>query len=833
MAIITGTEGPDDNLIGGAEDDTINGLGGNDGNVTALNGGAGNDIVNGDAGNDVLVGGTGADQLNGGDGVDNVNYGQETQTAGIVINLVTNANGGQAAGDVLTGVEGVIGTNFADLMTGDGANNYFNGGLGDDTLSSGAGNDTLVGGAGADTLDGGDGIDLVAYYFEGPASGVSVNLETGTTGGAAAGDTLTSIEQLAGTDFADTLTGDAGDNNLTGRAGDDVLVGGDGNDVLAGGAGGDSLDGGNGTDWAWYAEETSGVRVNLATNANGGGAAGDSLTSIEVIVGSQFADTLTGDAGDNTLNGQAGSDILSGGDGNDVLVGADAGPDSLDGGNGSDTVWYGDGAAVQINLATGFTGGAAAGDTLTSIESLIGSNFVDTLVGNAVANSLNGGAGDDVLDGAGGADALFGADGDDTAYYVNSAAGVTVDLAAGTGAGGDAEGDTLAAIERVSGSAFVDHLYGSADANVLNGQAGDDTLRGGAGADQLIGGDGSDFANYQGSAAAVTVDLLAGTASGGDAAGDTLAGIENLYGSSNADTLTGDNGRNIIGGELGNDTIVGNGGGDSLSGEAGDDNLDGGDGNDRLVGGAGVDTIHGGIGNDSIDGGSESDVIFGEAGDDTIYGGFDSDQIDGGDGNDYIEGAAGADAITGGAGIDTAVYSRSFGPVNVNLAAGTGTGGDAAGDTLTGIEQVVGSNFNDSLEGDAGNNTLWGGAGDDLLAGGVGADLLKGGGDSDTFAYRSVAESTVAASGKDTIADFSTGDRIDLTGIDADGNSDNGDTAFSFGTGGFTGVAGELRVVDFGDGRQGVYLDVNGDRSPDSIITVYADHALTAADFVL
>ncbi|MGK9167432.1 hypothetical protein KXR53_35285, partial [Inquilinus limosus] len=95
------------------------------------------------------------------------------------------------------------------------------------------------------------------------------------------------------------------------------------------------------------------------------------------------------------------------------------------------------------------------------------------------------------------------------------------------------------------------------------------------------------------------------------------------------------------------------------------------------------------------------------------------------------------------------------------------------------------------------------------------------------------AQSTVAYSGKDTIADFAAGDRIDLSAIDADGDAGNGDTAFAFGTGGFTGAGAEVRIVAFADGRQGVYLDVNGDRNPDAIINVIADHALTAADFVL
>ncbi len=106
-----------------------------------------------------------------------------------------------------------------------------------------------------------------------------------------------------------------------------------------------------------------------------------------------------------------------------------------------------------------------------------------------------------------------------------SAAAVTVDLTAGTGTGGDAEGDTLSEIENLNGSTLADILSGDAVANVLQGGDGDDTLRGGAGADTLNGGDGADFADYSGSTAAVVVNLTAGTATGGDAAGDTLTAI--------------------------------------------------------------------------------------------------------------------------------------------------------------------------------------------------------------------------------------------------------------------------------------------------------------------
>jgi len=465
-------------------------------------------------------------------------------------------------------------------------------------------------------------------------------------------------------------------------------------------------------------------------------------------------------------------------------------------------------------------------------DRMIGSDGNDSIDGLAGDDILLGGFGNDVLTGGAGADQISGAAGTDTADYSASVAGVTVDLVLGTGTGGDAQGDTLSGIENLTGSAQADHLYGDAGVNVLTGGDGDDTLRGGAGADVIAGGNGSDYANYQGSTAGVSVNLLTGAVSGGDAAGDTLASIENLYGSSQDDQLTGNNARNIIGGELGNDTLVGNGGDDALSGEAGNDNLSGGDGNDRLVGGAGIDTIHGNNNDDSVDAGSENDQVFGDAGNDVLYGGTGNDQLDGGDGNDQLEGAAGADVLTGGNGIDTASYANSAAGVTVNLGTGAASGGDAAGDTFSSIEQVLGSAQADTLTGDANANTLWGMGGDDVLTGGGGGDLLKGGAGNDSFVYTALSDSTVSGAGKDVIADFTTGDKIDLSLIDADGNSGNGDTAFTFGTGAFTGTAGELRVVTSG-AIQVVYVDATGDKQPDFAINVISDHALTASDFVL
>jgi Ca2+-binding RTX toxin-like protein len=408
-----------------------------------------------------------------------------------------------------------------------------------------------------------------------------------------------------------------------------------------------------------------------------------------------------------------------------------------------------------------------------------------------------------------------------------SITGMSTPLAtlAGLVSGGD-ENAILTAI--FSGN---DRIFGSTQADILKGYDGADMLRGGAGADNIDGGNGLDTANYQGSDAEVFVDIQTNLIFSGHAAGDVLTNIENLYGSSFSDTLSGNADRNIIGGEGGADLIDGRGGGDALAGEAGDDILNGRDGADRLVGGAGMDTLSGEAGNDSIDGGADNDSAFGGAGNDIITGSTGDDLLDGGDDNDIVEGGAGADSLVGGSGIDTVSYASAGAGVIVVLG-GVSTGGDAVGDTMSSIEQVLGSSFADTITGDDNANTLWGLGGDDILIGGFGADLLKGGAGSDSFTYVAISDSTVPTAGKDTIVDFTTGDKIDLAAIDADGNGENGDTAFTFGVGAFTG-AGQIRVLAFANNRYGVYLETTGNNVEDALINVYSDHALAEGDFVL
>lgn len=216
-------------------------------------------------------------------------------------------------------------------------------------------------------------------------------------------------------------------------------------------------------------------------------------------------DILNGAAGDDTLLGKAGDDTLNGGAGDDRLRGGE-GADALDGGDGIDILDYRDSSSgVTIDLAANLaSGGDADGDTIINFEKVFGSKSGDdTLTGDGQDNVLKGfdgddaldvGLGDDVLRGGEGADTLDGGEGVDTLDYRDSGSGVNVNLATGSAAGGDAEGDTITNFEKIFGSkSGNDVLTGDGQDNVIRGFGGDDVLNGGAGNDRLVGGEGSDI----------------------------------------------------------------------------------------------------------------------------------------------------------------------------------------------------------------------------------------------------------------------------------------------------------------------------------------------------
>jgi Ca2+-binding RTX toxin-like protein len=164
--VIYGTEGNDSDLQGTNANDTIYGLAGND----HIYAGNGHDMLIGGLGDDHLFGGVGADAMVGGDGLDTANY--STAEAGVALDLASGGRGGEALGDTFSEIENVTGSEFADIIAGDDADNQLRGGGGDDQLMGAAGSDLLFGGNGADVLTGGDGADIFALsvqaYHPGP-----------------------------------------------------------------------------------------------------------------------------------------------------------------------------------------------------------------------------------------------------------------------------------------------------------------------------------------------------------------------------------------------------------------------------------------------------------------------------------------------------------------------------------------------------------------------------------------------------------------------------------------------------------------------------------------
>ena len=457
-------------------------------------------------------------------------------------------------------------------------------------------------------------------------------------------------------------------------------------------------------------------------------------------------------------------------------------------------------------------------------------NGDDVLVGTVNDDTIDGLAGDDTITGLAGADTLIGGAGIDTVRHDGSGA-VMVDLALGIGAGGHAAGDTFTSIENAVGSSFGDELIGDGGANALAGLGGNDVLRGGGGSDRLeggggadilfggaggdviVGGAGFDFVSYTDATLGIVLDLVDASRNAGDAAGDVLIQIENLVGSNLGDAIRGGNVANTVFGRGGNDVIDGRGGADVLLGEGGAD---------ELIGGAGLDRLEGGAGNDVLRGGADADELLGGGGADILFGDGGGDLLDGGTGFDFVSYTASASAIV------------------LDVLAPEHNAGDAAGDVLVRIENLVGSNLADQIRGGNVANQLLGRNGADLIDGRGGADLIDGGGGADmltggqgfdTFRYQLAGESTVAA--RDTITDFARGqDVIDLAAVDADTTA-AGDQAFSFiATAAFSGTAGELRYATAGANAT-IAADTTGNGAADLVIKLNNVTTLAASDFAL
>jgi serralysin len=555
-----------DTLYGGEGDDVIDG--GND--ADRIYGEAGNDVLLGGADNDDIYAGIGADLIDGGDGNDSI-WGQDGDDA---------INGGNGT-DTISGGDGndsINGAGGSDTISGNDGDDTIDGGAGTDTISGGAGADTIDGGAdndtitggdgddtisgngGVDNLDGGNGSDYVDYTFSTVSWNVDLTAETASSTFGVIPESVRNFEGarmgsgndvVRGTSGTNNIYGGAGGDELRGLAGNDWLYGEANDDVLNGGSGDDFILGGSGNDTASYADDIAGVLVdlNVVGIQNTFGSGNDLLESIEHLIGSAHSDflfgnslgnQLTGGNGDDQMFGRDGADILTGGGGNDNLYGG-LGNDVLSGGTGTDWANYSlEAAGVHIDLTTENAQNTlgAGFDTLISIENVIGTASGDLLNGNSGVNRLEAGGGNDVVNGGAGNDELFGG-------------------------------------------------------------SGSDTLNGGTGNDALDGGSGTDWALYTtGLASGVTIDLYVANQVTGGAGNDTFTSIENVWASTFADSLTGNDVANELRGEGGNDWLWGNGGNDIVNGGSGDD---------AVAGGAGADDVIGGTGNDHLWGGTNAD----------------------------------------------------------------------------------------------------------------------------------------------------------------------------------------------------------------------------------
>ncbi|SNY04124.1 calcium-binding protein [Paractinoplanes atraurantiacus] len=331
---------------------------------------------------------------------------------------------------------------------------------------------------------------------------------------------------------ADRITGGSRADYLDGGAGNDALWGLGGNDTLEGRDGNDAISGGDGDDWA-YGENGN----DKLYGGNGG----------DVLNDGAGADRVYGGNGRDMLFASLGNDIYDAGADNDEIrhsddtPGADA--DAFIGGAGFDFVSYeifSKPIVADADAVRGDDGRAGEHDTIgTSVEGIIGGSGNDRLIGTPRADQLAGGPGNDVIAGSGGDDLLAGGAGRD---YLNGAAG-------------------------------NDELYGDEP----------DTSAGVA-ADTLLGGPGRDTVNYDGYTKPLFIDLD-GAADDGQAGERDNVGtdVENVYGGSGNDRITGNAAANLINAGGGNNVVRGG---------AGNDDLDAADGLNYFYGDAGDDLIN-------------------------------------------------------------------------------------------------------------------------------------------------------------------------------------------------------------------------------------------------
>jgi Ca2+-binding RTX toxin-like protein len=340
-----------------------------------------------------------------------------------------------------------------------------------------------------------------------------------------------------------------------------------------------------------------------------------------------------------------------------------------------------------------------------------------------------------------------------------------------------------------------DLFTGGPGNDLIQGNDGNDTVIASGGSDTIDGGGGVNLLDFSNWNAAVTVNLAAGTATGGTL-NDQIANFTQIKGTKYNDNITGDNQGDLILLGDGNNTVHDGSGNDSIFAGAGNNYIDAGDGNNTVSAGGGNNSILAGIGADSIttgdgansiDAGDGNDTILAGNGNNTIYGrggadsisaGIGRNYIDAGDGNDWVSAGGGNNTIYGGTGNDTILAGDGNnlifgGDDDDRIVTGNGANtvdGGSGNDyisTGSGADSITGDDGNDTILAGDGNNYVDGGTGDDSIVSGIGASTLIGGIGNDIIYGNSGADSIDGGAGNDFIV-AGTGPGNSITG--GDGN---------------------------------------------------------------
>ncbi|HYJ30963.1 MAG TPA: calcium-binding protein, partial [Allosphingosinicella sp.] len=503
-----------------------------------------------------------------------------------------------------------------------------------------------------------------------------------------------------------------------------------------------------------------------------GDAGTDTLVNFENVTGSPFDDTLVGTDGPNVIDGGAGADTMTGGDGNDVYH------VDVDG----DTI-----VEVASEGVDEVRTGLATYTLAATLENLTATNAVThNFRGNGGDNRITGGTGRDIVHAQdAGADTLYGLEGNDT-FYLGAA------FDANDHVDGDRGIDSIIIQgdypNLVLGTGTTSNIVGIETISLVPGHFTD------------FGGSGTDFYSYD----ITTLDANVATGAVFKVNGFYLRATESFTFDGSAET----GGRFILLGGQGLDDLTGGGGNDLFI--FGEDGRFG--PGDRVAGGGGGDDIVYLRGDHVIDfndpawAGSLAEV------------------------ESVILGGVAHTLYTSGAG--DGEFDHSYVWNDAMLAGGTISfnGSSLGAEENFSFDGRTEASASFRLVGGGAVDELRGGGGADFISGGASGDTLQGNGGNDVFAYFSVSESNV--SNLDGIQDFTLGDLIDLSAIDANSLM-GGNQAFTFVTGAFTGP-GQLRVTGAG-ALVTVEANIDGDAIADlSIAVVVADlHTLTATDFLL